>query len=582
MALEKIERLGQQMQFGSDDERIWAIIELGNLTDKDEQDEAFSYLVWEASHETADDAKLWAHISLTKFVTNESLRRAVPAWFESARDTLLRFLLYYAQHPEDMTPVGLRETEMVKALAGFKGDKVVVEGLTQVVQSSVETEGHRTLSQLLIARCFRGIGAIGEESGREVLKYWSDQGSVAAKAASEMFGATWEDIEAREGQMGAPPIEGQAIMEDVYRLSESDPDKALHTLGEIYSKSPTLQQNPLFHYSVATAYGTKGFWQLWRQKQTLDIDILVADEPTLRGELGLTDEHLDYLEKAMLALKAMEDAEPGRLAKFKGTDRQVQIDAMAIALERCRPGRVQELLGKTKLIYFGFERIKRLRHQVDEALVNPFLYIFFDFHTIVRAALILEHGRDAKGRAYLHCSLFSRTFDVLAPGDTLGKVGIEGSIYIFDDGTCGYFLEQIGKPETTQEGIGKQVTQQPQLVLTQPKSKEPILAAILSLLFGGMGQIYIGQTSKGILLIAVIGGAILLSCCLGFVLLSLSQRGATWLGLLCCGIPWFVDTIMAIGSSIDAYILAQRVNKGESLQAWDWFGTSRTKNRGGQ
>ena len=121
MALEKIERLGQQMQFGSDNERIWAVIELGNLADKDEQDEAFGYLVWRASRETGDDnERMWAHISLAKFVTNDSLRSSFLKWFESARDTLLRILLYYAQHPEMMSPVGLSAISTLNAASCIK------------------------------------------------------------------------------------------------------------------------------------------------------------------------------------------------------------------------------------------------------------------------------------------------------------------------------------------------------------------------------------------------------------------------------------------------------------------------------
>jgi hypothetical protein len=33
------------------------------------------------------------------------------------------------------------------------------------------------------------------------------------------------------------------------------------------------------------------------------------------------------------------------------------VDEMAVVLERCRPGRVQQILGRTKLKYFGIDRI---------------------------------------------------------------------------------------------------------------------------------------------------------------------------------------------------------------------------------
>lgn len=89
--------------------------------------------------------------------------------------------------------------------------------------------------------------------------------------------------------------------------------------------------------------------------------------------------------------------------------------------------------GKTKLKYFGAERIKIVRRSVDETRVKPFLDIFFKFHTIVRAALVMSQGS-----GYILCSLYQRTFDGLdhVDGATLSeKAGWAGTIYLYDDGT---------------------------------------------------------------------------------------------------------------------------------------------------
>jgi TM2 domain-containing membrane protein YozV len=74
--------------------------------------------------------------------------------------------------------------------------------------------------------------------------------------------------------------------------------------------------------------------------------------------------------------------------------------------------------------------------------------------------------------------------------------------------------------------------------------KNPIIAALLSLLLlGGVGQIYIGQQKKGIILIVA---TLLLSCVgVGFVV-------------------WVVGVI-------DAYIMADKLQKGQPIGDMQWF-----------
>ena len=76
--------------------------------------------------------------------------------------------------------------------------------------------------------------------------------------------------------------------------------------------------------------------------------------------------------------------------------------------------------------------------------------------------------------------------------------------------------------------------------------KNAILAAILSLiLFGGVGQLYLGQQKKGIILIVV------------------------WvLGWCSFGI---ITTVAAIVGAIDAYMMADKLQKGETIGDMQWF-----------
>jgi TM2 domain-containing membrane protein YozV len=75
--------------------------------------------------------------------------------------------------------------------------------------------------------------------------------------------------------------------------------------------------------------------------------------------------------------------------------------------------------------------------------------------------------------------------------------------------------------------------------------KNAIVAAILSLLlFGGVGQLYLGQQKKGIILIVA---AIILYCAFG------------------------LGVIVNLLGAIDAYMMADKLQKGESIGDMQWF-----------
>jgi TM2 domain-containing membrane protein YozV len=74
--------------------------------------------------------------------------------------------------------------------------------------------------------------------------------------------------------------------------------------------------------------------------------------------------------------------------------------------------------------------------------------------------------------------------------------------------------------------------------------KNPIIAAILSLiLLGGVGQMYIGQMKKGVILIVA---TVVLSC----------------IG---------IGVLIPVLGAIDAYMLADKLQKGEAIGDMQWF-----------
>ena len=82
---------------------------------------------------------------------------------------------------------------------------------------------------------------------------------------------------------------------------------------------------------------------------------------------------------------------------------------------------------------------------------------------------------------------------------------------------------------------------------TATNTKSPVLAALLSFLLVGMGQIYIGQVEKGLTMIAV-------------VLLLIVTVVLGPLGLL-----------ILLLNVVDAFVLARIVNKGKPIRKWQFF-----------
>jgi hypothetical protein len=76
-------------------------------------------------------------------------------------------------------------------------------------------------------------------------------------------------------------------------------------------------------------------------------------------------------------------------------------------------------------------------------------------------------------------------------------------------------------------------------------TKSPRRAAALSLLFGGAGQLYLGQKKKGWLIIAL-----------------------AIVGLPLVVIPGLVVIVLGM---VDAYVIGNRLRSGEIVGAWEFF-----------
>jgi hypothetical protein len=233
--------------------------------------------------------------------------------------------------------------------------------------------------------------------------------------------------------------------EKIFNLCESDPDAGLEFIKKAVSEKPELESYIFLKFCKARAYQVKGVQPL-RDRPFVKVGVAGPEE--LR--LYLNDENLNYLELALLEVRQIEDIDPSALKEF-GEEWETQVDAMACILERCRPGRVQQILGKTKLNYFGVDRISTVPHLTDKEKLppeelSPFLQIPFNFPSIVKSTLVFQTGTDVKERKYILCWLFGKVFDDFGDDETYGEAEV-GEIYLFDDGTFDHTLEEERKAE---------------------------------------------------------------------------------------------------------------------------------------
>jgi len=224
------------------------------------------------------------------------------------------------------------------------------------------------------------------------------------------------------------------IMAKILNLCESNPDAGLEFIEQTIRDKPESESDPFGKFARAMAYGSKGLFQLSRNKP--EVDFSGFDREELIDDLGVTDAHLDYLEKGLHEIRQMEELHPGALRSF-GTEQdrmgELKVDAMAMVLERCRPGSVQKILGKTKLKYFGPNRVgKRDNCECSLEEWRIFSGIFFSCDRIAKSADLMLNDKDKAGRKYVVVEL-NTSLDFRSKASS--EFPVAGFICLFIDGT---------------------------------------------------------------------------------------------------------------------------------------------------
>ena len=364
--------------------------------------------------------------------------------------------------------------QIIRALSLFKGDGEVIGILVDVISKCASpSDGDDRIKsfdeqtgpqfydiriQNVVHNCLRCIGVIGESTNtdsRQMLEWWSTRGNVSAKAALELFGSSWDDIRNREREIETGEIKAVEPQEEegdeekteellikILNLCESDPDTGLTFIEMATKGDPQAESNPFWKWARAMTYAGKGVLQSLHRLQWTDEELVQVsywEGHEFIENLGLTDQELDYLETALSEIVKLEEDNPGFTALI-GTDEEpmgeMKVEVVAIALERCRPGKVQELMGTTKFRYFGAEH-RRIAVRPGLELTSEDEAILFNTRFSaplnVKAATVMDCGRDGKKRKFVCCLLYQKCLDEWGSDQAMGKVS-SGAIYLFEDG----------------------------------------------------------------------------------------------------------------------------------------------------
>lgn len=225
-------------------------------------------------------------------------------------------------------------------------------------------------------------------------------------------------------------VEGRgSTLAKILDLCENDPDAGLGIVEGVMAESPEILRDPFAYWAKAMAYCGKGLLQLIRSKAKIDFTGFNGEE---WRDFGITDTHLDCLEKSLHEIRRVEQISPGFIEDL-GDFGMSRMDLIGMVLERCRPGRVQEILGKTKLRYFGRGRIGHGESlEITKEEYHIFRDIFFTSRRIAKSATLALDGEDEAGRRYVAVSL-GTSLDFRAKASV--QFPSAGAIMLYSDGT---------------------------------------------------------------------------------------------------------------------------------------------------
>lgn len=224
---------------------------------------------------------------------------------------------------------------------------------------------------------------------------------------------------------------------DVAELSEREADQFIALTSEIMLNE-RMKDDVLLRLLRASAFFRKAVIISGRQGNHWD------------------DHTLDLIEKSLNDFRVIDEHQSngGRVPYPILKENR---DTAAKALESRRPGRVQEILGKTKLAYVGNRLYLRNRqHAPSGEEMAIFENIFFHYPAIVRSAEIFYKVLGEPGRRYINVLLYKESSPRNSAGEANDPLSI---ICLVEDGTF-HLVEDLGA-ETTDAEAGDRENSRP-------------------------------------------------------------------------------------------------------------------------
>jgi len=142
---------------------------------------------------------------------------------------------------------------------------------------------------------------------------------------------------------------------------------------------------------------------------------------------------LELLERSLADFRAGAELASGEIERLSHVVLEETLDAAAKALDRKRPGRSQEILGKTKLAYLGNRlHFSNSQYAPSGEEMEIFGKIFFHYPRIVRSAEIFYKPLGEAGKRYINVVLYEEASPPDAEGELNGPLCI---ISLVEDGT---------------------------------------------------------------------------------------------------------------------------------------------------
>lgn len=225
---------------------------------------------------------------------------------------------------------------------------------------------------------------------------------------------------------------GDDFWSDLSELSEREADRFIALTSAVMLREP-MKDDVSLKFLRAIAFFTKARIIFGRQDKRWD------------------DRTLDLIEKSLTDFRAVDESADNYHERLPLSLLEENTDTASMALEGQRPGRVQEILGKTKLAYMGDRLyLRNGRYAPSDQEKAIFENIFFHYPVIVRSAEIFYKVLGEPGRRYINVLLYRETSPWNPEGeanDPLCIIGLveDGTSYLVKDLIAGDTNVVVGK-----------------------------------------------------------------------------------------------------------------------------------------